>query len=226
MTCSIEKNALCRTIRQLQTVPKTEPVAMLVRHSIRDGIPDGTTGIDVPLNELGIYWCHELRKAMHGRIKSVHSSPVRRCMQTAEILTQSATNECLVSVDRHLGAPGVYVLDEQMSWGNWLKLGNDGVIQHLISGEGALPGMADPSEAAHRLIKHMLASIASQPGMHVFVSHDSIVAPTVARVIGQKMTQNQWPEFLDAALIWRNENFIMVAYRDTVSQTLIDLPGR
>lgn len=220
MSSCVDGNALQRTIRQLQAAPENEPVAMLLRHSIRDDIPDGTIGNDVPLNELGIDWCYDLGNALLGRVKSVRSSPALRCMQTAELMIQSSANKCLVLVDHLLGAPGIYVLDEQVAWGNWLKLGNDGVIQHLVSGEGALPGMADPPKAAHRLIEHMLTSIVGQPGFHVFVSHDSIVAPTVARVIGQKMTQNQWPEYLDAALIWRNENCMMVAYRDTVSPSI------
>ncbi|WP_374320641.1 PEP-CTERM sorting domain-containing protein [Aquabacterium sp.] len=139
-------------------------------------------------NELGVRMCHELGKALTGRIRSAWSSPVLRCVQTAELLCQAADVDKAVNLDRRLGAPGVYVLDEEIAWNNWLAKGNHGVIKHLVSGVGALPGMADPSEAANALVKHMLDNSGCEQGVHLFVSHDSIVAPTVARVFDAAMT--------------------------------------
>ena len=90
------------------------------------------------------------------------------------------------------------------------------MIQHLVSGVGALPGMADPAEAANGLIEHLLECAGGEPGLHLFISHDSIVTPTVARAFGQDMPKIHWPEYLDASAFWRQQNGRVVAYRDIV----------
>jgi hypothetical protein len=223
VTQALADSALKRTLDLVQSVPANEPVALLIRHSTRDDIPDGGTGLDLPLNELGIRLCQELGKAMAGRVKSARASPVLRCVQTAEFLCFTAKAKCEVILDTKLGAPGIYVLDEQMAWQNWLAMGNDGVIRHLIAGSGALAGMADPAEAAYGLIEHLLGCAKVEPGVHVFVSHDSIVAPTVARAFGKDIHRNEWPEYLDAAAFWRSCDGPVVMYRKKL-QALIAAP--
>ena len=213
-------SAVKRTLRLIQFVPADSPVALLIRHSARDEIPDGGTGMELPLNDLGIRLCQELGRELVGRVRSARSSPVLRCVQTAELLGQAADTDGEVILDKRLGAPGAYVLDEQLAWGNWLAHGNEGVIQHLVSGAGALPGMADPAQAANDLIEHLLACAGVEPGLHLFISHDSIVTPTVARAFSQGMPKSHWPEYLDASAFWRQQNGRVVAYRDIVQDDL------
>ena len=213
-------SAVKRTLRLIQFVPADSPVALLIRHSARDEIPDGGTGMELPLNDLGIRLCQELGRELVGRVRSARSSPVLRCVQTAELLGQAADTDGEVILDKRLGAPGAYVLDEQLAWGNWLAHGNEGVIQHLVSGAGALPGMADPAQAANDLIEHLLACTGAEPVLHLFISHDSIVTPTVARAFGQDIPKSHWPEYLDASAFWRQQNGRVVAYRDIVQDDL------
>ena len=77
-------SAVKRTLRLIQFVPADSPVALLIRHSARDEIPDGGTGMELPLNDLGIRLCQELGRELVGRVRSARSSPVLRCVQTAE----------------------------------------------------------------------------------------------------------------------------------------------
>jgi hypothetical protein len=76
-----------------------------------------------------------------------------------------------------------------------------------------LPGMADPSIAAHELLSHMLQRLGAQPGLHLFVSHDSIVAPTVARLKGVDLPADLRPEFLESAAFWPEGGRVMAGYR-------------
>lgn len=46
--------------------------------------------------------------------------------------------------------------------------------------DDALPGMAAPEPAARFLVHYMLAA-AKEPGVHLFVTHDSLVTATAAR---------------------------------------------
>ena len=67
-----------------------------------------------------------------------------RCVQTAEALRAGASVEIPIVVDRLLGDPGVFVVDEKVAWANWEERGHEGVMAHLVSGHEPLPGMAAP----------------------------------------------------------------------------------
>lgn len=204
--------AVGRTSRLIQSVPQDLPVALLIRHSARNDIANGETGIEVPLNDLGVRMCEELGRELVGRVRSIRSSAVLRCVQTAQLLGETAGSDKSVLLDKQLGAPGVYVVDEQVAWGNWLKHGNEGVIRHLVSGTGALPGMADPVTVAKTFVAYLLDCIDGESDLHLFVSHDSVVTPTVARALDQILPIDQWPEYLDAAAFWRKHDGWGVAY--------------
>lgn len=206
-------DALTRTLRLIKAIPGGLPVALLLRHSARDVIPDGDAGLAFPLNELGVRMCQKLGSELGGKVRSSRSSPVLRCTQTAKLISEAANFLEAVEIDSLLGGPGAYVLNEEIAWNNWLEKGNDGVIEHLVSGVGALPGMTDPSAAAIGLVGHMLRSAGSEHGLHLFISHDSIVAPTVARMFDEEFPQILWPEYLDAAAFWRERDGVQICYR-------------
>lgn len=86
------------------------------------------------------------------------------------------------------------------------------ILAALVEGDAALPGFSHPALAAVRLLEHMV-DLAAGPGMHVFVSHDSIVLPTAAHLLGQSLTRPDWPEYLDAVVLWRDIDAVEVRYR-------------
>lgn len=206
-------DALTRTLSLIEAIPGELPVALLLRHSARDAIPDGDAGLALPLNEAGVRMCQKLGSELRGKVSSARSSPVLRCTQTAKVLSEAANYSGVVGIDRLLGGPGAYVLNEEAAWNNWLAKGNDGVIEHLVSGVGALPGMADPTAAAISLVNHILVSAGTEQGLHLFISHDSIVAPTVARMTGKEFPQELWPEYLDAVAFWHERDGVRMCYR-------------
>ena len=115
--------------------------------------------------------------------------------------------------DRLLGDPGVYVLDGRRAWSNWERFGREGVMRHLVAEAEALPGMARPDEAARFLVHHMLAVAGGEPGVHVFVTHDSLVTATAARIFGQPLGRDDWPWYLEGVFFWRDEGGLRAAYR-------------
>jgi hypothetical protein len=87
-------------------------------------------------------------------------------------------------------------------------------MAHLVAERGALDGMAAPEEAARFLVHHMLATGDSSPGIHVFVTHDSLVTATAARLLRVPFGQSEWPWYLEAAFFWRDGRNLHAAYRD------------
>ena len=146
-----------------------------------------------------------------------------RCTQTANALREGANGKLEIAVSRLLGDPGVYVLDGDLAWGNWERLGHEEVMRRLVSEDDPLPGMARPDEAARLLLSHMFASAGNSCGLHLFVTHDSVITATVSRLQGAPHSPSDWPVFLEGALFWQGEEGVYVRYREAVS--LIRLKG-
>lgn len=207
--------------RWLTAIPLDRPVALLLRHSVRDDLPPGDAGNAVPINDAGVQLGQLLGRTLKGRLKTLHASPLPRCIQTAEVLGTGAGAALPIVADPLLGDPGAYVLDGRKAWESWMALGHEGVMQHLVSAESALPGMANPDAAARYLVHHMLAAAAQTPGLHVFVTHDSLVAATAARLLGKALGPESWPWYLEGAFFWRDDEGLHAAYRD---EHRIDVP--
>jgi len=112
-----------------------------------------------------------------------------------------------------LGDPGAYVLDDQLAWQNWERLGHEEVMRHLVSNGDALPGMAHPKTAASTLVEHMLVHVGNTTGVHAFVTHDSLVTATAAQALSKELGPDAWPDFLEAAFFWKQGNRFVAAYR-------------
>ncbi|MCP4701148.1 MAG: histidine phosphatase family protein [Gammaproteobacteria bacterium] len=200
------------TLYWLDKIPKEKPVAVLLRHSVREPLPADNSGYAVPINETGAQLAHQLGVILGRRLQSLHASPVPRCMQTAEALRNGSAAKLPVIRDNLLGDPGVFVLDDQQAWQNWLKFGHDCMMAFLVNADSSLPGMADPKEAARFLIQHILDA-ANTPGIHIFVTHDSVLAGTALQQFGQTLERTQYPWYLEGAFFWIEEG-IQIAYRD------------
>ena len=200
--------------RWLAEAPADAPVAVLLRHSVRGPLPSGDAGNAVPLTREGVCLARRLGKVLGGRLRTLHTSPLPRCVQTAGALRSGAEADVTIVSDRLLGDPGVYVADARRAWSNWETLGHEAVVRSLVSGSPALPGMADPGRAARRLVQHMLATAGDRPGLHLFITHDFVITVTVARLLGEPLGREDWPWYLEGAFFRQAGDCISTAYRD------------
>ncbi|ACY13401.1 histidine phosphatase family protein [Haliangium ochraceum] len=190
------------------------PVAVLLRHSVREGQPSRDVGYTLPITETGTRLAEALGAYLGERLRTLRTSPLPRCTQTAAALRAGAGVDIPITNDPMLGDPGAFVIDGRRAASNWQERGHESVMHHLVNGEGALPGMADPEAAARFLVQHMLGIVDDLPGVHVFVSHDALVMPTAARLLGTPMRTEDWPWYLEGAYFWREAGQVHVAYRE------------
>ncbi|ATE58630.1 histidine phosphatase family protein [Thauera sinica] len=198
----------------LAAVPDDRPVALLVRHSVRDELPRDDVGYELPLNALGVQLARSLGAAMHGRVRTLRTSPVSRCVQTAGLIGDAAGAALQIVPDRMLGDPGAYVIDRRLAGRNWLAMGSRGIMEHLAFRDDPLPGTEHPDAGARKLVRHMLQVAVDVPGLHVFVTHDILLAATAARFLGPPQGPQPWPRYLEGAFFWRDEDGLKAAYRD------------
>ncbi len=205
------------TLYWLARIPPTRAVALLLRHSVRGPLPTDHDGFAIPLTETGVRLARELGKILGSRLRTLHTSPLTRCVQTAEALRTGSGMALPIVPDSLLGHPGVYVLDAQRAWSNWQRLGHEGVMAHLVRADIALPGMAEPGPAARYLVRHILTLAGNTPGLHVFVTHDLLVTTTAARLLGQELTVADWPWYLEGAFFWHDPDCLRAVYRTSTS---------
>lgn len=212
-------------LHHLNEIPEDRSVCLLIRHSVRDPLPPDDVGYALPITEEGRRLARNLGEVIGSRLKTLHSSPLDRCTQTADEIMVGAGETLPVFPDRLLGDPGVFVLDGQVAWPNWQRLGNDGMIAKMVEGGEPLPGLAKAELAAGLLVDHMLKVADQQPGIHVFVTHDSIAAPTIAHIHGCSFDFGDWPAFLEGAFFWANGADVEVHFRAADSKRTEPLVG-
>lgn len=200
----------------LRAAPRDRPVIVLLRHSVRDAIPKGETGHDLPITPAGVRLAEELGALLGDRLASIHSSPVPRCVQTAEAILSGADLSLPIRRDLLLGQPGVFVLEGELAWPHFERLGGQ-LMLHLCNEEEVLRGMADPDPAARYLLHGMQVQAGDRPGIHVFLTHDSILMPAAARLLGHVLNESDYPWFLDAAFFWPEADSLHIHYRDRSS---------
>lgn len=190
------------TLRMLEAAPLDRPVAVLLRHSARPPLPPGDEGFDIPITDDGVRIARELGARLGARLRSLRASPLLRCVQTAQCLAEGARASLAVHTDTLLGHPGVFVVHDGAGR-VWRQLGHDEVMAHLVGARDAeLDGVADADAAARFLVQRMLSE--TTPGIHVFVTHDSLVTATAARLLGIAFDRSAWPLYLDGAWFWRD----------------------
>jgi carbamoyltransferase len=201
--------------RALSSTDHTRPTILLMRHAARGPLPADGAGADVPLLPEGATAAHALGKAIGARLTTLRTSPVLRCVQTAQALQAGAERAIEPLHDQALGDPGLFVADAEIAWQNWVRLGHEAVMATMISGL-QLPGMAPPRQAAQRLIAHIIETAGKSAGVHVFVTHDSLLAATVAHTLNLQLQPPDWPTYLEALLLVPSPHSLEVRWRDQV----------
>ncbi len=194
----------------LRNCPRDRPVILLMRHSIRGPLPK-SGGDEVPLTDEG----RNLARQFGGQIAraeppcllaSVHSSPVLRCRQTAQEIMNGADRVFPPDPMPCLSLPGIFLLDSGAAVNAWRELGGDEVLRRMsLEVPLPLPGMTPVESAVAAVLIQMFSKTDNLPGLHVFVTHDAIVLPVAARLLGQELSMKDWPAFLDGIFIWNDD---------------------
>ena len=181
---------------------------LIIRHAERPAIAKGNVGNDVSLTEYGLKTTQQFANTLTERIVSIHSSPVLRCMQTAQLIAEvHAYRHSDIEVNRLLGDPGFFIEDADVAWQSWCTKGNDTVNAYLLEGSGTWPGFRDIDNAITDMANHMRQLLSTNDsGLVIWVTHDTILATLVSRLLPQPLTLAEWPNFLGNLEVTLNDN--------------------
>ena len=206
--------AVTSIAERLSTVPHGVDVALVVRHAEREAIPAGEFGVDVPLTARGVAAAGALGRVLSVRERAtVVSSPVPRCVQTAEAALRGGGWSGAVTLDRRLGDPGPFVVDPEVSGALFLKLPIPELVRRQLSDPCPPAGMRSASEGVKIILGLVAGDLQWQGRLNVYVTHDTILAVLLARLFRLPIDDIDWPQFLDGLFLWRSGGQLNLSWR-------------
>ncbi|MFT6914786.1 MAG: broad specificity phosphatase PhoE [Motiliproteus sp.] len=171
---------------------------LLVRHAERPHIPQHVIGNDVLLTERGEKQTLLFANQIQGHVISIRSSPIPRCLQTAKLIAmKTGFSAASVQTSQLLGDPGFIIEDGERAWKHWQEKGHHGVNQHLLDGTSRWEGFAPLDQATKEMTQVISNSLnEADDGVHVWITHDTILATYASRVLQERLNLDQWPDFL------------------------------
>lgn len=191
----------------LSLLPAAEPVHLFTRHSVRELAKDGFADYRLPLTEEGVAMARSWGAALGRPLARISSSPVGRCVDTAQAMMEGAMEAGLLAapmeIERSmvLVEPGCYVEDVAAVGPHFMKLGALGFINHHIS--DGLEGLLSPDAGRQKLLGFLQARQPEPGTLAVHVSHDTIIVAFVANLLGLgQVSEQDWPWMMEGVWLW------------------------
>lgn len=185
-------------------------VCLLMRHAEKQLISDDPFGNDVGLTDDGITNTKRLEKKLQPYIGYVASSPLKRCVDTAEILSKNKS----IHKTQLLGDPGIFIENPVQAGKIFLNKSPQIIANHLLSVETNPDGFCrSTSDTISNLINQVIKMGSASSLLSVFVTHDIILAIIVAFYFSETDAAHVWPCYLEGLLFWREEDTIHFYFR-------------
>ena len=192
-------DGVSRTMALLTPAPDGAAVALALRHAEREAIPPYGYGNDVPLTRQGIRSSRRLGEALSSRpVAVVRTSPLPRCVQTAENIIAGAGWDAVAVPDQRLSAPGPFVVASELAGPLFLEIGPEGVVERQLADATPPDGMRSAAEGVGLLLDLLIPHPKTQGRLGLFVTHDAVLAVLVGSLYGLHVGGFAWPDYLDA----------------------------
>jgi broad specificity phosphatase PhoE len=174
---------------------ENEKISLLLRHADRDDIPQGSFGNEILLNEKGKQNARSFgEKLAESKINRIFTSPVGRCVQTAEYITKGYGKTIEIIETTGLGAPGLHITDEKIAGEFYLQYGFDEMYKRFMQGK-EIPGIPNINQLNYR-ITNFITENTTTNGTTIFISHDMLIAFYHFSINNKVYTKDNWINYL------------------------------
>jgi broad specificity phosphatase PhoE len=196
----------CLNIEQLlQLYSENGKISLLIRHADRFDIPAGTEDKGILLTDKGITNAIQFgRRLSDCQINKIITTPVKRCIQTAEYIASGYGKEIKIEPSKTFG--GLHIRDWQIA-GEWLKKnGYEEWYRNIINGLSA-PGIYDAGQYKESMTNFLVENTKTS-GLTIFISHDFLIAFYQYAV--NKITYTMFTDWVNylSGLILKNGNYV------------------
>jgi bisphosphoglycerate-dependent phosphoglycerate mutase len=198
--CHEKTNKKMKIIEHLNHIRTDQRIAMLIRHSDRDKIPEGEFGNEVLLNEKGILNALKMGNELSNfNIRKIYTSPVKRCIQTADSIKKGYGKEIQIIESNLLGNPGAYISEGKDAGVFFMKYGVFKIHEMLLNGI-EIAGMNGLEAGSQKLFDFMNLN-SNDKELTLYITHDSLVAFFDSYFNHTKYNKDKWPAYLDGVIL-------------------------
>lgn len=171
-------------------------LALLIRHGDREQIPQGEFGNEILLNEKGKINSIAFGKSLREfPVKRIFTSPIPRCIQTAELIAEGFGSSLEIIQTNSLGDPGLHTADEKVAGEFYLAHGFHEILKRFMRNE-SVPGVPDKNHFTN-IMTEFLHQSTTDNGLTVFITHDSLIAMYYYCIDGTVYTVENWVDYLE-----------------------------
>lgn len=181
-----------------------QKLAVIIRHADREFIPDGEFGDAIILNEKGVAHARKFGTQLREyKANRIYTSPIKRCLQTAELINESLSNKVEIVITTELGDPGFHVTDAEKAGECYLKHGYDRLYADFLQ-DIHIEGVANKEELRTNGMSFFKTKTCEN-GLTLFITHDSLIAH-FAHANGIKTyIKEDWVGYLEGIILKNKE---------------------
>lgn len=213
----------------LRLLPPDQGVHLLTRHSVREQASNGFADYRLALTEQGIQLARAWGALLDRPVERVASSPVGRCVDTAEAMMAGACESGLlaqplpIEQSTVLVEPGCYVEDINAAVPHFMRLGALRFINHHLT--AGVDGLLSPAAGRDKLLDFLLERQPAPGHLALHVTHDTIIMAFVAELMGwREVTSEHWPWMMEGVWLWFEKTQLHWVWRGEHHVTDLD-PG-
>jgi broad specificity phosphatase PhoE len=157
----------------LQPYSENDKISLLIRHSNRYDIQSDTNGIDVLLTEEGkINASHLGEKLSKYRINKIITTPVKRCIETAEYIAKGYGKNIQITPSDTFGS--LHITNWQLANEFFNTRGYEKWYRNIVA-DTPTQGICN-SNQYKQLMTNFIVENTDSTGITIFVSHDFLIA--------------------------------------------------
>jgi len=204
-------------IESFNTLQTNEPCVFILRHAEKPIVNNMHADIANSLTEEGVVSSKELGgrlKKIYPRVGIVRSSPIARCLETANNIFSAYSHNSSIVADADLGGDGAYVSDNQLAAQHFLEdPSRTDIFIRMQTGEtfAGMRGVKDGTKLLLTKIIYDLENLAT-PGF--YITHDCILALFVGTILNQIVDEKNWFQYLDGVCIKKIEGKVNLYWKE------------
>ncbi|KAA6339074.1 hypothetical protein EZS27_012968 [termite gut metagenome] len=184
---------------------ESDRLSLLIRHADRDKIPVGSFGNEIMLNEVGKVNALKFGEALSDlKINKIMTSPIGRCVQTAELIAKGYGKALDIIETKALGAPGLHITDEEIAGKFFMEQGFEELYRRIIN-DIPIPGIPTAKQF-NQLMTDFLIENTNKNGITLFVTHDLLIAFYHYSINKTVHTRENWVKYLSGLILKNGKN--------------------
>lgn len=208
--------SIIQLLENFNTLQTSDPCIFILRHAEKPLVNNLYTDIANALTEEGVKSSQNLGSELerfYPKVGVVRSSPIARCLETANNMFSTYSDKILIVTDTVLGGDGAYVADNKLAAQHFLEEpSRTDIFIRMQCGE-VFEGMRKVNTGTNLLLAKIVHDLENISAPSFYITHDCILALFVGAMVNQIIDEKSWFQYLDGVCIKKLDNKINLYWK-------------